>query len=195
MEPHTRALWPSWFFQRCIQGAKSDLKGREQARSWLHKGAVEAMPGTGAAAGHHSLGRGKPSRQAPKPGLCLAAPNSRSCCSFTDLCLQTLRAEALCPGTSRQLCFTLSDLKQPAWKARAGGKTLLGDQGRACGRKALKGKQKSSMWQGSSLRTGKVFLVRACLDWSNPHCVSTSTPRKPGACGACCSWPGQIRLH
>lgn len=83
------------------------------------------------------------------------------------------------------------------------GRTLLGDQGRARRRKALKGKQKSSVWQGSSLCTGKVFLVRACLDWSNPHCVSTSTPRSTaGACRAPtgpspdrpgCTGPGQAR--
>lgn len=34
----------------------------------------QAMPETGAAAGHHSPARGKPSRQAPEPGLCLPAP-------------------------------------------------------------------------------------------------------------------------
>lgn len=61
-EPHTAALWPSWFFQRCIQGAKSDLRGREQARSWLCR-AVEAMPGAGTE--HHGPWRLLPSKLPP----------------------------------------------------------------------------------------------------------------------------------
>lgn len=84
LELHAAALWPSWFFQRCIQGAKSDLKGRELARSWLRTGAVKAAPGTG------HCGQAQPRSQGPKPALCRTAPHSRSCCCFfIDLCLQT----------------------------------------------------------------------------------------------------------
>lgn len=83
--PHTAVLWPSWFFQSCIQGVKSDLKGKEQARSWLHRGAVEATPGAEAVAEHHGPSpgccpgspHGAPTQGSdpttPRPGLCLAA--------------------------------------------------------------------------------------------------------------------------
>lgn len=117
-EPHTAALWPSWFFQRCIQGEKSDLKGREQARSWLHRGAVEAVPGTGAVAGH---------RRRPKENQAGSSQTWAVSHCPTPGAAETLQSfvckpcgRAALPWHFLQLCFTPTDTKQPAWRAGMG---------------------------------------------------------------------------
>lgn len=50
------------------------------------------------------------------------------------------------------------------------------------------------MWQGSSLHTGKVVLVRTRLGWSSPRRVSTSAPRRaPAPCSL--DRPGSAHLR
>lgn len=54
------------------------------------------------------------------------------------------------------------------------------------GRRLSEENRKVVSGKGSSLHTGRLFLIRACLDWSHPHCTSTSTPcSQLGA--SCCS--------
>lgn len=111
-EPHTAALWPGWFFQRCIQGAQSDLKGREQARSWLHRGAVKAVPRTGAVAGHRS----RPKENQAGCSQTWAVPHcpTPGAAETLQIFVCKLCGRAALPWHFLQLCFTPTDIEQPA---------------------------------------------------------------------------------
>ena len=117
------------------------------------------MPGTGAAAGPHSPARGKASRQAPEPGLHLTAPDSRSCCCccFTDVRLQTLwqRRPALALPPSFVLHHQI--LNDQTRGLGQGGRTLLGDQERACGKQRLKENSKAACGEAAPSAQGRYF--------------------------------------
>lgn len=183
-EPHTAALWPGWFFQRSIQGAQSDLKGREQARSWLHRGAVKAVPRTGAVAGHRS----RPKENQAGCSQTWAVPHcpTPGAAETLQIFVCKLCGRAALPWHFLQLCFTPTDIEQPAWRAGMGEGPCWGSREVLVGRRLSEENRKVASGKGSSLHTGRLFLIRACLDWSHPHCTSTSTPRsQPGA--SCCS--------
>lgn len=93
---------------------------------------------------------------------------------------------AALPWNFLQLCFTPTDIKQPAWRAGMGEGPCWGSREVLVGKRLSEENRKVASGKGSSLHTGRLFLIRACLDWSHPHCTSTSTPRsQPRA--SCCS--------
>lgn len=112
---------------------------------------------------------------APKPGLCLTAQLQEPLQSF--VCKPCGRAAL--PWNFLQLCFTPTDIKQPAWRAGMGEGPCWGSREVLVGKRLSEENRKVASGKGSSLHTGRLFLIRACLDWSHPHCTSTSTPLQP----------------
>lgn len=141
---------------------------RGSARSWGSRWASQQA-------------KGKSGSQLPKPGLCLAA-QLQELLSLCRALFANPAAELPCPGTSSSFL-----LHQQILNNRPGGLGWGKDPAGGAGkylwdRRLSEENSKVASGKGSSLHTGRLFLIRACLDWSHPHCTSTSTPRsQPGA--------------
>lgn len=132
-----------------------------------------------------AAGQRKIKQAAPKPGLCLTA-QLQELPSLCRALFANPAAELPCPGTSSSFVLHQQILNnQPG--GLGWGKDPAGGAGKYfVGRQLSEENRKVASGKGSSLHTGRLFLIRACLDWSHPHCTSTSTPRsQPRA--SCCS--------